>query len=54
MNKLTEQHFDVSGVIARHPLYFPYLKRFLTAEVVEKFFQHLIKKEDGDLPSVTR
>ncbi|XP_053471653.1 uncharacterized protein lratb.1 [Ictalurus furcatus] len=42
------------GVIARHPLYFPYLKRFLTAEVVEKFFQHLIKKEDGDLPSVTR
>ncbi|XP_053085664.1 uncharacterized protein LOC113524573 isoform X3 [Pangasianodon hypophthalmus] len=42
------------GVIARHPLYFPYLKKFLTAEVVEKFFQHLIKKEDGDLPSVSR
>ncbi|KAG7315533.1 hypothetical protein KOW79_020399 [Hemibagrus wyckioides] len=42
------------GVIARHPLYFPYLKKFLTAEVVEKFFQHLIKKDAGDLPSVTR
>ncbi|MCJ8747672.1 hypothetical protein PDJAM_G00155970 [Pangasius djambal] len=42
------------GVISRHPVYFPYLKKFLTAEVVEKFFQHLIKKEDGDLPSVTR
>ncbi|MCI4393467.1 hypothetical protein PGIGA_G00157630 [Pangasianodon gigas] len=42
------------GVIARHPLYFPYLKKFLTAEVVEKFFQHLIKKEDSDLPSVSR
>ncbi|KAI5086779.1 hypothetical protein C0J45_23009, partial [Silurus meridionalis] len=42
------------GVIARHPLYFPYLKRFLTAEVVENFFQHLIKKDGGDVPSVSR
>ncbi|XP_066516905.1 uncharacterized protein [Hoplias malabaricus] len=42
------------GVIARHPLYFPYLKKFLTAEVVQKYFQHLIKKDDNDLPAVTR
>ncbi|XP_053333480.1 uncharacterized protein lratb.1 isoform X1 [Clarias gariepinus] len=42
------------GVIARHPLYFPYLKQFLTAEAVESFFQHLIKKEESDEPSVTR
>ncbi|XP_060754577.1 uncharacterized protein lratb.1 isoform X2 [Neoarius graeffei] len=42
------------GVIARHPLYFPYLKKVLTAEVVQKFFQHLIKKEESDVPSVTR
>ncbi|XP_036413449.1 uncharacterized protein LOC118798187 isoform X3 [Colossoma macropomum] len=42
------------GVIARHPLYFPYLKRFLTADVVEKYFQHLIKKDETGLPSVTR
>ncbi|KAL7845931.1 hypothetical protein AOLI_G00241230 [Acnodon oligacanthus] len=42
------------GVIARHPLYFPYLKKFLTADVVEKYFQHLIKKDEMGLPSVTR
>ncbi|XP_062866618.1 uncharacterized protein LOC134329321 [Trichomycterus rosablanca] len=42
------------GVIARHPLYYPFLKKFLTADVVEKYFQHLIKKDSLDLPSVTR
>uniref|UniRef100_A0AAR2IV65 Uncharacterized protein n=1 Tax=Pygocentrus nattereri TaxID=42514 RepID=A0AAR2IV65_PYGNA len=42
------------GVIARHPLYFPYLKKFLTADVVEKYFQHLIKKNEMGFPSVTR
>ncbi|KAI4891313.1 hypothetical protein NFI96_033523 [Prochilodus magdalenae] len=42
------------GVIARHPLYFPYLKKFLTADVVENYFQHLIKKDGMALPSVTR
>ncbi|KAK7162139.1 hypothetical protein R3I94_004704 [Phoxinus phoxinus] len=42
------------GVIARHPLYFPYLKKFLTAEVVEQYFQHLIRKDQTDEPSVIR
>ncbi|XP_065110388.1 uncharacterized protein lratb.1 [Paramisgurnus dabryanus] len=42
------------GVIARHPLYFPYLRKMLTAEVVEKYFQHLIKKDQTELPSVVR
>lgn len=57
INKVNEQHSDVSsvsGVIARNPLYFPYLKKCLTAEMVEKFFQHLIKKGDDNLPCVTR
>ncbi|XP_036407455.1 uncharacterized protein LOC118793396 [Megalops cyprinoides] len=42
------------GVIARHPLYYPYLKKALTASVVEEYFQHLIQKTDDDTPSVTR
>ncbi|XP_067259867.1 uncharacterized protein lratb.1 isoform X2 [Chanodichthys erythropterus] len=42
------------GVIARHPLYFPYLKKFLSAEVVEQYFQHLIRKDQTDVPSVIR
>ncbi|XP_051558816.1 uncharacterized protein LOC127443865 [Myxocyprinus asiaticus] len=42
------------GVIARHPVYFPYLRKVLTAEVVEQYFQHLIRKDRTDLPSVTR
>uniref|UniRef100_A0A8C1LH06 Si:ch73-132f6.5 n=1 Tax=Cyprinus carpio TaxID=7962 RepID=A0A8C1LH06_CYPCA len=42
------------GVIARHPLYFPYLKKCLTAEVVEQYFQHLIRKDQTDLPCVIR
>ncbi|XP_073698187.1 uncharacterized protein lratb.1 [Garra rufa] len=42
------------GVIARHPLYYPYLKKCLTAEVVEQYFQHLIRKDQTDPPSVKR
>ncbi|XP_022530460.2 uncharacterized protein LOC103024001 [Astyanax mexicanus] len=42
------------GVISRHPSYFPYLKKFLTADVVEEYFQHLIKKDKTDQPSVKR
>ncbi|KAA0722541.1 hypothetical protein E1301_Tti011916 [Triplophysa tibetana] len=42
------------GVIARHPMYFPYLKAMLTAKVVEKYFQHLIRKDQTDVPSVIR
>lgn len=30
------------GVIARHPLFFPYLKKHLTSSVVEEYFSHLI------------
>ncbi|XP_047442372.1 uncharacterized protein lratb.1 isoform X1 [Mugil cephalus] len=30
------------GVIARHPLYFPYLKKHLTSAMVEEYFSHLI------------
>lgn len=42
------------GVIARHPQYFPYLKKFITAEVVEQYFQHLIRKDQTGQPSVIR
>ncbi|XP_043919433.1 uncharacterized protein LOC122794902 [Protopterus annectens] len=42
------------GVIARHPLYYPYLKRALTAEVVEEYFKHLLQKEPSDSCLVTR
>lgn len=31
------------GVIARHPLFFPYLKKHLTSSVVEEYFSHLIQ-----------
>uniref|UniRef100_A0A3Q3J5W4 Uncharacterized protein n=1 Tax=Monopterus albus TaxID=43700 RepID=A0A3Q3J5W4_MONAL len=31
------------GVIARHPLFFPYLKKHLTSSVVEDYFSHLIQ-----------
>ena len=30
------------GVIARHPSFVPYLKEYLTAETVEKYFEHLL------------
>ncbi|XP_054457194.1 uncharacterized protein lratb.1 [Anoplopoma fimbria] len=40
------------GVIARHPLFFPYLKKHLTSSVVEEYFSHLI--EPGTNNAVTR
>ncbi|XP_056299331.1 uncharacterized protein lratb.1 isoform X2 [Pseudoliparis swirei] len=40
------------GVIARHPLFFPYLKKHLTSSVVEDYFSHLI--EPGAKNPVTR
>ncbi|XP_069031638.1 uncharacterized protein lratb.1 [Embiotoca jacksoni] len=40
------------GVVARHPLFFPYLKKHLTSSVVEEYFAHLI--EPGAYDAVTR
>lgn len=40
------------GVISRHPLFFPYLKKHLTSSVVEEYFSHLI--EPGQSHPVTR
>uniref|UniRef100_A0A665U4D9 Uncharacterized LOC115058955 n=1 Tax=Echeneis naucrates TaxID=173247 RepID=A0A665U4D9_ECHNA len=40
------------GVIARHPLFFPYLKKHLTSSVVEEYFSHLIQPGVGN--AVTR
>uniref|UniRef100_A0A673WMS7 Si:ch73-132f6.5 n=1 Tax=Salmo trutta TaxID=8032 RepID=A0A673WMS7_SALTR len=40
------------GVISRHPLYFPYLKKHLTETVVEEYFHHLIQPDTHD--AVTR
>lgn len=40
------------GVIARHPLFFPYLKKHLTSSVVEEYFSHLI--QPGVNNAVTR
>ncbi|XP_034020027.1 uncharacterized protein lratb.1 isoform X2 [Thalassophryne amazonica] len=40
------------GVIARHPLFFPYLKKYLTSSVVEDYFAHLI--QPGVKNAVTR
>ncbi|XP_053716951.1 uncharacterized protein lratb.1 isoform X1 [Synchiropus splendidus] len=31
------------GVVARHPLFYPYLKKHLTSSVVEEYFAHLIQ-----------
>ncbi|XP_061108274.1 uncharacterized protein LOC133135358 [Conger conger] len=42
------------GVVARHPLYYPYLKKILTAKVVEEYFQHLIQNSDSHMSSVSR
>ncbi|KAG8454001.1 hypothetical protein GDO86_000576 [Hymenochirus boettgeri] len=42
------------GVIARHPLYFPYLKRALCAQVVQDYFQHLLPKDQIHEQLVTR
>ncbi|XP_036072592.1 uncharacterized protein lratb.1 isoform X2 [Oryzias melastigma] len=40
------------GVVARHPLFFPYLKKHLTTAVVQEYFSHLI--EPGQHDAVTR
>uniref|UniRef100_UPI00398E6DDA uncharacterized protein lratb.1 isoform X5 n=1 Tax=Pristiophorus japonicus TaxID=55135 RepID=UPI00398E6DDA len=42
------------GVIARHPLYYPYLRKAVTAKAVEEYFQHLIQNKDSDRRMVTR
>ncbi|XP_078250917.1 uncharacterized protein LOC110072797 isoform X1 [Pogona vitticeps] len=42
------------GVIARHPLYYPYLKKTLTAQTIEDYFQHLLEKEQSGKSLVTR
>ncbi|XP_041054673.1 uncharacterized protein LOC121283940 [Carcharodon carcharias] len=42
------------GVVARHPLYYPYLRKAVTAKAVEEYFQHLIQNEDSDRRMVTR
>ncbi|KAK7096841.1 hypothetical protein V1264_003889 [Littorina saxatilis] len=36
------------GVIARHPVYLPFIRRALTAEAVEQYFAHLFENTDGD------
>ncbi|KAK7910101.1 hypothetical protein WMY93_014785 [Mugilogobius chulae] len=40
------------GVIARHPLFFPYLKKHLTSAVVEEYFKHIF--EPGQTNPVIR
>ncbi|XP_068045296.1 uncharacterized protein [Anomalospiza imberbis] len=42
------------GVIARHPLYYPYLKKTLTAQALENYFQHLLEHEKPEEELVTR
>lgn len=42
------------GVVARHPLYYPYLKRALTSQVVEEYFQHLLQADQPEEQLVTR
>ncbi|XP_077333204.1 uncharacterized protein LOC143975087 [Lithobates pipiens] len=42
------------GVVARHPLYYPYLQRALSAQVVEEYFQHLLQREVDSEQLVTR
>ncbi|XP_010288977.1 PREDICTED: uncharacterized protein LOC104616303, partial [Phaethon lepturus] len=42
------------GVIARHPLYYPYLKKTLTAQALEDYFQHLLEQEKPEEELVTR
>ncbi|RMC13872.1 hypothetical protein DUI87_08955 [Hirundo rustica rustica] len=42
------------GVIARHPLYYPYLKKTLTAQALENYFQHLFEHEKPEEELVTR
>ncbi|XP_068134994.1 uncharacterized protein [Hyperolius riggenbachi] len=42
------------GVVARHPLYYPYLMRALTSQVVEEYFQHVLQRDDSNEQLVTR
>ncbi|XP_061850012.1 uncharacterized protein LOC133625223 isoform X3 [Colius striatus] len=42
------------GVVARHPLYYPYLKKTLTAQALENYFQHLLEQEKPKEGLVTR
>jgi hypothetical protein len=35
------------GVIARHPLFIPYLRKHLTAEAVENYFSYLFEDIPG-------
>lgn len=42
------------GIIARHPLYYPYLKKCLTAQAIEDYFQHILQKEQPSGNSVIR
>lgn len=40
------------GVIARHPLFYPYLRKHLTSSLVQEYFSHLL--EPGQTRPVTR
>ncbi|XP_040526589.1 uncharacterized protein LOC100857197 isoform X1 [Gallus gallus] len=42
------------GVIARHPLYYPYLKKTLTAQALENYFEHLLEREKPEEELVSR
>ncbi|XP_019377225.1 PREDICTED: uncharacterized protein LOC109300836 [Gavialis gangeticus] len=42
------------GVIARHPLYYPYLKKTLTAQALEDYFQHLLERTNPEEKLITR
>ncbi|KAM8808621.1 uncharacterized protein ACNFOS_002303 [Eudromia elegans] len=42
------------GVIARHPLYYPYLKKTLTAQALEDYFEHLLERHQPEEKLVTR
>ena len=37
----------LTGVVARHPVYLPYLRQALTAEAVESYFAHLFENTNG-------
>nr|CAB3262767.1 uncharacterized protein LOC100182932 [Phallusia mammillata] len=41
------------GVVARHPIYMPYLRKHLTAANVEEYFKHLFEK-NAEKPLVER
>ncbi|KAM6269828.1 uncharacterized protein LJ264_004250 isoform 2-T2 [Porphyrio hochstetteri] len=42
------------GVIARHPLYYPYLKKTLTTQALENYFKHLLERAKPEEELVTR